>query len=353
MTESTSKTALARLDLSVLIDRARAALDEGNPDLALIYIRVAVRRAPLRDDLRAMMLEAIEMGGQTHAPAAGTSLGASRARRASGEDWDEDDESLSLEDADDADDRELEESDDWDGSTIQWKTGHRARESRSPSSIVIMLAMTLIFGAVFGALWWRDKVQTEAAKIAAIAEAREAERQERERAQTIEEDAHALEKQDQYDLAIAKLEELSDGPNKYKLLANAYAAQGDRHVSLQEYRSAAEAYERAKDKAFYGGLESHEFKAKLGRAYYLLGRRAMNRDPAGADQNFSDALFYLDDVLGAEPENVMVLYTKARIELARNNVPEMAKYLRRVIEIDPDSPEGRKAKGIMEQRRLK
>lgn len=346
MTESISKTALARLDLSVLVERSRTALDEGDPNLALNYIRAAVRRAPLRDDLRALMLEAIEQGGETHAPGAGTSLGASRARSASKDDSDEDDTPLSLEDVDD---EQLDEADDWEGTAIQWKTGHRARESRSPSSIAIMLAMTLIFGAVFGGLLWRDRVQTKAAEVAAIIEAREAERRERERARTIEEDAHALETQDQYDLAIAKLEELSEGPNKEKLLASAYAGQGDRHVSLQEYSGAVKAYDNAQ---YYAPL-NYKYKAKLGRAYYLLGRRAMNRDPAGADQHFSEALFYLDDVLGAEPENVMVLYAKARIELARNNVPEMANYLRRVIEIDPDSPEGRKAKGIMEQRRLR
>ena len=56
------KRAFARMDIPALVEHARDALTEGDAERAVVYLRAAVRRAPLRQDLRRWLGKARRAG---------------------------------------------------------------------------------------------------------------------------------------------------------------------------------------------------------------------------------------------------------------------------------------------------
>ena len=58
LTEAQKRT-LARLDIPTLVRMADEAGDVGDHEAAVLYLRTAVRRAPLRQDLREMLVSAV------------------------------------------------------------------------------------------------------------------------------------------------------------------------------------------------------------------------------------------------------------------------------------------------------
>jgi len=350
LTPETKKQNLTRLDIPTLVSRSHKALAEEDPRSAVIYMRTAVRRAPLRQDLRLLLYQAIEQAvGSGDDETAREALGVLDAG------------------AGGPDETSPENAELWNNAVVASEEGEdeevplalptslpgpppramRAGSSRhrtSPGSrnlgvIVggIVLAVAVVaLGVSFltGPSESPEKVEAEQAK-----------------AMTADQDAALVqmareyEAQDLFDEAIEKLILLSENEEKHALLAEAYARRGDRFTRAGRYNSAEQSYQAALGYR----PEDAGLAYDLGVTYYTLGRQRQVSDREAASGYFAKADRQLEEASGLDPKDLKILDARARVEIARGNPRAAADYLRRVVELDPESKNAEKAIRTMKQ----
>lgn len=351
------KRDLARLDIPTLIERAREALDEGGGDDAVTYLRTAVRRAPLRQDLRELLVRAMEQRSMQAAPAAPRPI--PRSPRAP----------LFDDPSDDGEGPEaqieeiagglaeptpvprpgLQRSERAPG--VRRAPVHTPRRRRRELSTAVILAVVgglLMVGVAVGGIWAviDGKSHPKSGQAADTSEKKEGLGQDE---QKLIDAAADYERQNLFVLAIEKLNLLPDGTDKKKLLAETYARQGEAFSRTKKYNEAREAF----DKALENDPKSPTAAFNLGYTYYMLGRQQQPVDREASRGKLDQAEKYLKTALDLEPAKIETLNYLALIEIARANQPAAGNYLRRIIEIDPTNPAAKKARERLAEMGLK
>lgn len=366
--EEALKRSLARLDVATLVERGTHAIEEGDREKATLYLRTAVRRAPLRQDLRDLLVAAAEMGGERggRAAPAPQPLPRSPRRPLFDEEPEDDDERPEIEEIrlSDEDTQEIavlsEETIRVPGlartrpiKKAPPKQDHRSRyqerHERGPTSAIIIgmgVAALLLTGAAVGVVWYYYEHRVPLEKQAA-GEPRKDQRVERDR--DLIDRSKGYEQQSQFAMAIEQLELLSDTPEKKKLLSEAYGRQGDYYTFHNRYNEAREAYQRALEH----DAKNSQFAFDLGATLYQLGRHQQSLDHEAAAAKYAEAERSLKAALELKPAYPEALARLADIEIARGNPPTGAEYLRRIIQSFPQSKEADRAQKTLETMGLK
>lgn len=351
MTPETKKRNLTRLDIPTLVSLSHKAMAEEDPASAVTYLRTAVRRAPLRQDLRLLLYQAIEqsVGSAEHEAAqealGGSGRGASGKGGVSGESGGKNGELWS---------RAVVEGEDEEsplalatrpaGPPARGMRAGAGRHHTSPGSRplgLIIGSIALTIAAVgLGLSFLMGPAETPKEAAAEQAEAIIAEQD-----AALLQMAREYEDQNLFDEAIEKLILLNDGPQKQTLLSKAYARRGDRFTRAGRYNSAERSYQTALSYQPDDAGLSYD----LGVTYYTLGRQRQVSDRQAASEYFARADRQLEETGKLDPENSKILDARARVEIARGNSAAAAEYLRRIVKLDPESKDAKKAVRTMKQ----
>lgn len=329
-----------RLDLATLVARAQAHLEAGRPNEALPYIRAAVRRAPLRRDLRGLLVHAIEAGGQ-------------------------------------AVDSDLEDAglEDWQKQyaapkppeVVAHPLRHTFGRSRphAVSAKAVFITVTLVIAGVAGLMYgWstlRDAgpatglAPIEGATLDESAVGEEGPDETPVPGDSGDPDSRLVHEAEEYeqggrlDLAIGKAKALADESRRRPLLARLYTKQAAQFTKANRLQSARTAYENAMEQ----GGETVELLRGLGSALYELGRIRQPTDREAAMEYYGWAEERLKQALALAPNDAKTLLLLGRLEIARGDDAAAAEHLRAAARIDGASPEAEKAREIMTQRSLR
>lgn len=346
-----SRRNLARLDVPSLIEGAEEALEQGEHEQAIRYLRTAVRKAPLRTDLREMLITAIESASESRrlrSESAPKPLPRPSREPLFEEDWPrrEADSMAGIEQID------LDEEEQGEArprtSTRRIRSSYGDRHRRGPVSATVLalsVAAFMITGVGAAVVWMiyepgggkekallRDRMQVRAQLDSVLLEK-----------------SRNYERQNQFAMALDQLEQMSEAPEKNRLIAEFHGRHGDSATRHKRYNEAREAYQSA--------LERDPLNARyafdLGATLYMLGRLQQEHDRAAALAKLTEAERFLKQALKIDPANPRVLYKLADVEIARSNTPAAADYLRRLNRDFPDSKEGRAALRDLESMGLK
>lgn len=372
------KRDLARLDIGTLIERGRAALDSDDPRRAVVYIRTAVRRAPLREDLRRLMGEAISRGVDIHDEVLAERLAAEMEREAK---FNRANEAPDYDDDDDGDEDIPIEPPRRSNSSSQSRTaaasksprrdlppvtfeaadapGARAQQDprlfdpraqvarRRRSGSPLLLALTfLAFVGIVAAVVYQYLQQPPPDPLALNAPPPPPPAEEVDDTQALIQMARDLEEQEMFALAIEKYSMIAEGPEKARLLAEAYSRQGDRYAKSGRYNLARDAFRSALDHQ----PGNPDYAYRLGQTHWTLGRQIQPADDKAAEEHFDQSERYLLEALEADEAHLGALESLARVAIARGDAIGAATHLRRIVELDPKSPEAEKARQVMTQR---
>lgn len=351
MTPETKKRNLTRLDIPTLVSLSHKALAEEDPASAVIYMRTAVRRAPLRQDLRLLLYQAIEQSvGSGEYDAAQEALGtlgegAARGGRVSAEGRGENEELWS---------RTVVEGEGEEpplalptraaGPPLRgMRAGagrHRTSPGPRPFGLIVGSIVLTIAAVGLGLSFLMGPTETPKEAAAEQAEAIIAEQD-----AALLQMAREYEDQNLFDEAIEKLILLNDGPQKQTLLSKAYARRGDRFTRAGRYNSAEQSYQTALSYQ----PDDPGLSYDLGVTYYTLGRQRQVSDRQAASEYFAKADRQLEATGKLDPENLKILDARARVEIARGDPAAAAEYLRRIVKLDPESKDAKKAVRTMKQ----
>lgn len=154
--------------------------------------------------------------------------------------------------------------------------------------------------------------------------------------------------QNRYGEAIASLEKALDlNPANKKViedrLAEVYFEQGESFYAAKNYTKAVESYERA---VSYNANVT-EYHYNVGWALYMIGRENQNKGRPYVKQ-YREAIKAFTNALKVDSGHVRSYNALARVYVRLNDPEEAAKNYRKVIEIDPDSPEAKRARQQLE-----
>lgn len=346
------KRKLARLDIPTLIERAEVALDEREYDQAILYIRTAVRRAPLRQDLREMLVMAVEErifdDDPEQAPRPLRSHDRPSLFENETDDYDDTTyiEELELEEEFE---NELEPSNNPRAVRRRERSDQRRRSPynrsrRGPASaLAIGAAMGLMLVAAAGGAFWVyfGRQSTESGRNDAILNPSDI--LDRADDQILEE-ARMLSDHKEFEAAIEKLSYLPESEKKDKALAVTYAKQGSYFSSKRKFNLAAEAYLEALEL----DVDNHDYLFDLGFVYFRHGNELQNTKFSDRNEKFNLAKQYLELVLALDKADVETLNYLAKVEIRLGNSPKAGEYYRQIIDIKPDSRDAETARDQLE-----
>lgn len=376
------RRSLARLDIPTLIERADQYLDLADYEQAIAYLRTAVRRAPLRQDLRDHLFDAlrrkVESGASAPRPIPRVTRGplfesASREARA-------DDDAFEFEaietDAKSDQGHPTSASEPGTGATKRKPRAAGGRPRKKPSSLgraVPRRRASAVRGPKLGRAAERHVPKSATALGSAFAfiafaglaavvtwfyfdRTTSTERIAREHAavgarrdQRLLESARQYEQENQFALAIEQLELLRDPPLRDRRLSEIYSRQGDFCTRNKRYNAARDAYQRALEKQ----PDNPGYVYDLGATLYMIGRQQQTIQRSEALERFDEAERYLKRAIELEASGPGVYEILARIENARGNAIGAQNYLRLIIERFGESREAANARTDLQSMGLK
>lgn len=377
-------------DPSVLMDAARAALDEGRPSEAVDTLREAVRLSPFRNDARAMLTEALQARAAAGASPDGPREVRPARRRAAAPplappepeapparieairfDRSADESGapaylapipVSPPRAHEPEERVPEpgprptSSDSRNAASPMGVPRPRqarsigvarrpmpvARRPRrvSPLAWIAGIGAAMATTALLSAgawLYFGDRgASSPAAELPPPTPAgpspEELDRQAKEQA------ARYLE-QSQVALAIERLESLSDPEQRDRLVAEVYASQGENFFAKSDWDAARKAFEEALRRR----PGEARYAVELGRIQHRKGRWMQSRDKTKAGDLFLEAERYFTGALELDANSVQALEGLAEVETARGNRSAAVEHYKRLLAIRADGPEAERA----------
>lgn len=154
--------------------------------------------------------------------------------------------------------------------------------------------------------------------------------------------------QNRYGEAIATLEKALDlnPPNKKVIedqLALVYFGQGESSYRAKNYTKALESYK----KAVSYNAHVTDYHYNVGWAQYMIGRDSQIKGRPYM-KYYREAVKAFANALKIDSGHVRSYSALARVYVRMNNPEEASKNYRKVIEIDPDSPEAQRARSQLE-----
>lgn len=329
LTPSPSPEILERLDIPTLVHRAQVYLDAGHPNAAMPFIRTAVRRAPLRRDLRRLLVMAVEAGADPgEADLAGRSPGdggpPSQTRIAPPP----------------------------DGMPIRPTFTRPRSHSASPKLVFLTIAIvTAGVGALI--LSWtiiRGDTGIQGLEVSAgSGETQVTAGDAEDPNEWILLELQEYESAGQWGPAIERAGDITDDGLRGRTLTRLHTREAQAHEKAGRLESAKAAYENAiaYDADNVGLLKS------VGNVLYELGR---HRQPTRRDQanNFYEqAEDWLERARVIAPEDTATLLLLARLEIARDDDAGAAGHLRQIVNLAPGSADAERAREILAQRNLR
>lgn len=333
-----------RLDLDDLIAAGHKALHEQDYHRAHELLREATRRAPLRQDIREWLAQAVEGKLQARPSDPGTAAPTQRIRerltqtrtgepRAMARSSFPREAALSL----------LPEKPAAPAHPAAAPPPHphprpnpvkfRRRHQRGPLSALFMGAVVGIVLVVgMGLLIWRYMDIVDDGSGSSINQSQTA---------NILENAERYRQQGKYAWAIEQLETLPEGSLRRTQLAKTYMEQGNQAFMQQppQLQSALGAYQSAVELA----PENPAYGIALGEAYYLFSRnQAIDRE--AAQRYLEQARQTFESVLDRDPANMEALKQLKKVAIALRDDILLAQIYRRIIDLAPDSQEAEDAR---------
>lgn len=390
----------SQLDLAQLVSRANIALDQGNIDDAVYYLRTAVQRAPLRTELRDALFKAISEQKSRKGPGSGP-----RPMRKSAQPplfdnpIEEDHARAQIEEVTPLRKKPVAKPNDaGHGSTVSSQkrpisetqelfaqsdflgnpassskphpkpaaqsaprpvrrlgegrpksarpsVGSLFAETRRPSGISVKaLAMggatVLLVGGIVSGIFFAVTSGGGDTKLPAEPAISQSQRDDA----VLLARAEDYLKERQYTLAFEQIEKMSEGENRAQMFARTYASQADEFFGAKRYEEARRVYAKAAESDAANEL----WQFQVGWCSYMMGleKRATNRQ--AAQVFFDDAEKAFKATIAINPNQVKALHGLGKIEVARNNRPAANEYYQKVLQIAPDSPEATLAKGDLQ-----
>lgn len=329
-TPSPAPEILERLDIPTLVHRAQVYLDAGHPNAAMPFIRTAVRRAPLRRDLRRLLVMAVEagadagetdLGRRTEGAADPPSEGGGRKRAAA---------ELPLR-----------------------PTFTRPRTHTASPKLVFLTIAIVIAGVGALILGWTvirgDAALPGASPAPSPGGASASGGESEDPNDWILLELQEYESAGQWGPAIERAGDITDSRLRGEVLARLHAQQAKSHEKAGRLESAKTAYEAA----IAYDADNVALLKSLGAVLYELGR---HRQPTRRDQAmdfYAQADEWLERARVIAPEDTGTLLLLARIEIARDDDAGAARHLRRIVSLGTDSPDAERARAILAQRNLR
>lgn len=323
---------LERLDIATLVHRAQVYLDSGHPNAALPFIRTAVRKAPLRHDLRRLLVRAIEGGAD---------MGEAQPRPFGGEDWQ----------------RQYAPGDPSGAVEIPElrHTFMRPRDHPGSPRLVLMTIALVIGGvAALTATWSllkdRPAQVADSLPVPALAGGGSPSATEEEDPdQWILLEIQEYESAGKFAEGIERASAIADAALRRPVLVRLYSKQAAAFEKSGRLQSARTAYEQA----LAHDAANLEIIRRLGSVLYELGRHRQPQDRAAAMEFYAAAQDILDRALVVSPRDTASLLLLARIEIARDDDAGAADKLRKIVQLDPQGTDADKAREILAQRNLR
>ncbi len=371
-----SKEPSSNLDVNALIERAKKGLADGKPREAVANLRAASALAPMREDLRGMLVAALKMKGGAGSEGPGPTM--VRPRAASRPPLLEPARMTPLEKPEIEEIRTEMPERRPKGESSPMSRADRPERARPPSQgeaprpqtapirsrsafqvetrregvplgifgIVGVVALVLALAGVgwiaysgknpFG----EKKESKEAAKPAEAMGKQD---------QALLDQAQDYLRQNLFAQALEKAQLVKDGPEKEQLLAKVYGQQGDAHSRDNKYEDARTDYEEA----LKHDAKNETLAYDLGWTYYMLGRKKQGGDRQASKDLFDQAERYFKVAEGINPSNPKTLDGLARVEIARGDSPAAGQYYRKIVQNNPESEEAKSARKTMESMGLK
>jgi tetratricopeptide (TPR) repeat protein len=325
---------LERLDIPTLVHRAQVYMDSGHPNQAMPFIRTAVRRAPLRRDLRRLLVMAVEAGvdvGETELSSGGLRAGA-----------------------------------DWQAQYGAAQTGGsgnaelrhtfmRPRAHASSSKPVFLTIAIVTGGVLVLMLGWAilrgsgPGFPRAGSNPAAMGGAEMAVAESEDPNAWILLEIQEYESAKKYAEGIERADDITDPSLRGATLARLFAAQAAAFEKAGRLASAQTAYENA---IAYDADNTRLLKSLSG-VLYERGRHQQPTDRAAALRHYEAADQWLRRSLVVAPSDTGALLLLARIEIARDDDAGAAELLRQVVSLDPESSDAERARQILTQRNLR
>jgi tetratricopeptide (TPR) repeat protein len=317
---------LDRLDTATLVQRAQAYIDSGHPNEAMTFIRAALRRAPLRRDLRRLLVVAIE---------AGADVGQADLKAGGLEDWQRQYAGT--------------EGEPEGGRPLRHSFGRSRPHAASPKLVFATIAFVLagVAAMIGGWSFLRERGPGLPAGAGPMAGADPAGADDPDHWLILE--AQEYESAKRLDLAIEKVEQVGDASRRDPLLARLYAARGSELEKAGRHGPARAAYEKALER---DGSDVTVLRA-LGSLLHDMGRRRQqdNRDAALDLYAQASNICCRRGTLAEQDTGILLLL--ARIEFARGDDAAAAENLRKIVAFAPDGADATRAREILAQRNLR
>jgi hypothetical protein len=320
------------LDIATLVHRAQVYLDSGHPNAALPFIRTAVRKAPLRHDLRRLLVQAIEGGADMSEP---------RVRPDTGEDWQ----------------RQYAPGDPEASVEIPELRHTFMRQRDHPGSPrLVFFTIALVIGGVAAltAAWsiLRDRPPRAADPLtgaAVAADGSPSASAEDDPDQWILLEIQEYESAGKFAEGLERAGAIADAALRRPVLVRLYSKQAAAFEKSGRLQSAKTAYEQA----IAHDAANLELIRRLGSVLYELGRHRQPQDRAASMEFYTQAQDVLDRALVISPRDTASLLLLARIEIARDDDAGAADKLRKIVQLDPRGADADKAREILAQRNLR
>jgi tetratricopeptide (TPR) repeat protein len=316
---------LDRLDTATLVQRAQTYIDAGHADEAMPFIRAALRRAPLRRDLRRLLVLAIE---------AGADVGRADLKAGGLEDWERQYAKL--------------EGEPPMGRPRHPSFGRPRPHAASPRLVFATIALGLAgVGTLIGGWSFLRDRHPGAPAATPRAGADPAEADDPDHWLILE--AQEYEAANRLDLAIEKVAQVGDAGRREPLLARLYTKQGAALEKAGRHASARTAYGQALER---DGANLEALRA-LGNLLYDMGRRRQQDSREAAMELYAEAEKHLVRARGLAEQDTGILLLLARIEFARGDDAAAAENLRKIVAFAPDGADATRAREILAQRNLR
>jgi len=291
--------------LEALVQKGIKALESENYNLAIKYIRQALKYAPFRQDLKDLLAQALEQKPLVAKPIPPL-------------------------------EEEEEETAEPPPKPRQKKGGVRIGVWLFFFCVVRLCSVAFFF-------FFSDAIQTFVSNIARPKEETHITPEDREAA-ALYKSAELLQDQRRFSeaiLAIQKaLEKKPSNTKQFKLkLAELYYEQGEEFDKKDDFKKAIESFE----KALVYNPDSIDYLYGLAWASYLQGRKNQNRR-LSYQAYFEKALKVLRKIIDTDPDNIRAKNTLARVYIARNETTKAAQMYRQIIRQAPDSAEADRAR---------
>jgi len=355
------------------VNHAEQALADGNPEQAVKYIKAALRLAPLRQDLKGLLSEALE----AQATRRSESGPIKRVRTSNRPPLFQDPESRSSSPAEIEEirtappDYEAEEEPQVVRRPAPARPAETYRNSAAPSAPARSRTMpprrpaqrrsspaaAWLLGVSFGLLvafagaagiWFfviRSHSRVEGGQ-AGVKPGRNSNRQDME----LMNQAQTYIDQRQYSLARERLEKIGDESLRHRQLAKTFALEGSSYLNDQNFEMARRSYEQALD----ADPTNEQYAREMGGECYVLGRKKQGEgDAPKSKELFARAEQAYKATLTVNPNSLVSLEGLGKLEAARGNPPAAGEYFRKIIQVDPNSEKAASARKQLRDMGLK